>query len=139
MILEPIVNPWLFYALDVLGSLRVFALIASVGFGLCMLWFWGTYADEDTDFHSKGLPIFFTFMCCLNIVLRIVIPSEETMYKMAVAKYVTPDNIEAVTDYVGETASAATDKISETVVDIIDYAGEKIYELRNNVNPNEGE
>lgn len=139
MILEPIVNPWLFYALDVLHALDIFSIFAVLVFLIIAMYLWNAVYDKDYDFDCKFAPIIFTVLACLNIVITLAIPSQETMYKMAVAYYTTPDNIQAVTEYVCDTASAVTDKATETIVDIIDYAGEKIYELRNNVNPSDGE
>ena len=59
-------------------------------------------------------------------------PSEDTCYKIALAKYATPQNIQAITEYAGDTASNINDSVSDIIKDIMDYSVDRIYDIRNN-------
>jgi len=135
--MEPIINPTYFYLIDVFSTLKPICVIITVIMAIAFVV--SFFADEVNKKRWTIAHIASGIGCVIFLFAHILIPSESTMYKIAIAKYATPDNIEAITEYVSDTASAATDKVAETVVDIIDYAGEKVYELRNNVSPSEGE
>jgi hypothetical protein len=47
---------------------------------------------------------------------------------MMLAKFATPQNIQTVTKYAGDTAS----DVSDVIKDIMDYSVDRIYDIRNN-------
>ena len=51
---------------------------------------------------------------------------------MALAKFATPQNIQTITEYVGDTASDVSDNVSNAIKDIMDYSVDRIYDIRNN-------
>lgn len=51
---------------------------------------------------------------------------------MALAKFATPQNIQAITEYAGDTASNINDSVSDIIKDIMDYSVDRIYDIRNN-------
>lgn len=110
--MEPIINPWIFYLMDLANGLR------AVAFGTMMLGFLiggislMIYGME----HDKLVPWkylkWFIIAIAAGGVLTIFIPTQETLTKMLVASFITPDNInlgiegvQAIFDYIIETAA----------------------------------
>lgn len=108
--MEPIINPWVFYAIDVLNG------VASASRFLCIPLFLGVahavsvvycnrgFSKEERLARkmawwiiTRGIVLFSIFL-----MIAILIPRQETMYKMLVATYITPDNIGAVQSNVVE-------------------------------------
>lgn len=127
----PIINPWFFYfagIADELGiSLIVFGCIAILlsTIILCI-----SLDDNETGFVKKSIKGI--IIGAVIIILGIFCPSEDTCYKMALAKFATPQNIQTVTEYVGDTASNVSDSVSDAIKDIMDYSVDRIYDIRNN-------
>lgn len=123
----PIISPWFFYfarIADTLGiSLSIFGgiviLISTIV--LCD----SVNADE-TGFVKKSIKGI--IIGIVIIILGIFCPSEDTCYKMMLAKFATPQNIQTVTKYAGDTAS----DVSDAIKDIMDYSVDRIYDIRNN-------
>lgn len=94
---NPIINPVLFYLADTAGGLKFLFIIISILLLFISFIF----------FMEKGLCKKYCIgSAILLIILGILIPSKETCYKMAIAKYVTPHNIEIVSEYVNDVASS---------------------------------
>lgn len=114
--MKPIIDPALFYWIDVLGKLGflfgfigVLVLLLVAGYVIHVI-------SEYDKFTKKGV-IFIVSMMIASVTMftiPVFIPSEKTIYKMIIAKNVTPDNIEVVK---GELS------------DLVDYIIEKIDEL----------
>lgn len=127
----PIISPWFFYfagIADGLGiSLIVFGCIAILlsTIILCI-----SLNDNETGFVKKSIKGI--IIGAVIIILGIFCPSEDTCYKMALAKFATPQNIQTVTEYVGDTASNVSDSVSDAIKDIMDYSVDRIYDIRNN-------
>lgn len=123
----PIISPWFFYfagIADGLGiTLMVFGCIAILIsiIVLCI----SVDADE-TGFVKKSIKGI--IISIVIIILGIFCPSEDTCYKMMLAKFATPQNIQTVTKYAGDTAS----DVSDAIKDIMDYSVDRIYDIRNN-------
>lgn len=127
----PIISPWFFYfagIADALGiSLIVFGCIAILlsTIILCI-----SLDDNETGFVKKSIKGI--IIGAVIIILGILCPSEDTCYKMALAKFATPQNIQTATEYVGDTASNVTNGVSDAIKDIMDYSVDRIYDIRNN-------
>ena len=110
-----IINPWIFYLIDVLNGLRDVSVVAIfmtiimlICIGIAIAWF----KSEDSFYHSgdnastvkaliqvlKKLSI----VLCITTSVFVVTPSEETMYKMLVAQYVTYENVDKATESIKE-------------------------------------
>lgn len=127
----PIISPWFFYfagIADGLGiTLMVFgcmAILISI-IVLCV-----SVDESETDFVKKSIKGI--IIGVVIIILGIFCPSEDTCYKMALAKFATPQNIQAITEYAGDTASNINDSVSDIIKDIMDYSVDRIYDIRNN-------
>lgn len=104
--MTPIINPWVFYLVDLIGNLSCMAglvftisLIAVLIFGV---WFFleGQFADEEGLKQIKKVAkgIFITFFT--SIFFMIFIPSSKTITKMIVAQNVTYERVEVAADTV---------------------------------------
>lgn len=126
---NPIINPIWFYLADVIPSLGVF--LGLLGGGLCIVGLAFFVVSEDTkeDINRckkcliPGLIVFF---------LSFMTPSKDTIYQMIAAKAITPNNIKIVSDYVGDTATNVSDNLTNAIKDIMRYAVDRIYNVRNN-------
>jgi hypothetical protein len=127
----PIISPWFFYfagIADALGiSLIIFGCIAILisTIILCV-----SLDDNETSFVKKSIKGI--IIGVVIIILGIFCPSEDTCYKMALAKFATPQNIQAITKYAGDTTSNINDSVSDIIKDIMDYSVDRIYDIRNN-------
>lgn len=120
--MEPIINPWFFYLVDKADIIIAFSVIISAtSLGVSFFMFSGS--DEESRYHSEKynkeirdnkslakkifiLGIFFLFIAILT-------PSSETIYKMMIAKQITPNNIEAVGNATDKTVDIIINKIIE--------------------------
>lgn len=121
--MQPIINPALFYLIDLSKGLSFFFGIIG-GFTLAVVFIVGLlvmcedgYDTEDKDVMETWKRIkYFLIVGLACIFMTVIIPSEETCYKMVAANIVTPNNIEAV----GDTATDIIDYIVDSVEEIID-------------------
>lgn len=111
--MKPIINPWLFYLTDVLSGIKwLLVVFFSVAlfvylFGLSI---YLLDMQELPDWHKLKNIVFLV----IPIIIGLLIPEEKTVYKMLIASYTTPNNIEYV---------------KETGKDLVDYIIEKANEL----------
>lgn len=117
-----IINPWIFYLIDVLSSLKGISLtvivltilgLITTGLVTVIAKCDGFYDDDSARFITlliKSLKKLLIVLC-ISFGVYTVIPSEETMYKMLVAQYVTYENV---------------DKATETIKDGVDYIFKKL-------------
>lgn len=117
-----IINPWIFYLIDVLSSLKEcsaivagIALFASIGMGVVTL-IARIESYYDNDFVCSVSPLIkalkkLLIVVCIGAGVYTVTPSEETMYNMLVAQNVTYENV---------------DKATEAIKDGVDYIFKKL-------------
>ena len=127
----PIISTWFFYfarLADTLGiGLIIFGCIEIL---ISILVLCSSLDDNETSFVKKSVKGI--IIGVVIIILGIFCPSEDTCYKMALAKFATPQNIQAITGYVGDTTSNVSDSVSDAIKDIMDYSVDRIYDIRNN-------
>ena len=114
--MTPIINPWLFYLVDVIGNFKsscfALLLIIVIGFGATVLIEIGEAADElelDTVKVIKTLKRM-AVVGVLLMTLNMLLPSKKTCYQMMIASQVTEENV----------------KKAEDVINSVDYIFEKI-------------
>ena len=110
--MEPIISPWIFYWIDVADALKVVLVFVSF-LGFVAVLFYPILADEFESSTSKVLKSLLITIA-VSIAFTVFIPSEDTMYKMLVTSYITPNNIELV----GGSIDTALDKLTDKVVKI---------------------
>ena len=114
--MKPIINPWLFYLVDMIGSFQILSilivLLIIISFAIEILKY-----DEDIDeldkvkviktFKKKGIVI------ALLITFAIFLPSKDTCYKMMVASQITDTNIQKAEDVIKDSVDYIFEKINE--------------------------
>lgn len=99
---EPIINPWFFYFASRMNAILVVCVLAIIA-GACMLCVYLLFRYIDEEEHPKilkyGVPLII-----VPAVILCVIPSEQTIYKMLLAHYTTPDNINDVVELIADGA-----------------------------------
>lgn len=92
---EPIISPWLFYFIDVCGSIRALCLFSCVILFIGLLWQGMDYVvafDYKKTEIAKKIKGYLIVLAAFSLVF-IITPTPATVYKMIIASYVTPDNI----------------------------------------------
>lgn len=139
---EPIINPWFFYLADLVFALKVTLIILSVGLvigSLIYLVAWKENMDyrRDTEQNIKLRKTWLkgSKICLVSSVITftvgMIVPTEKTLYAMAIASALTPDTVQLIYDKTGETATDILNDGGEFIEDIVDYGVDKINELRN--------
>lgn len=113
-----VISPWIFYAIDLLDKLWHTFVVVSVATPILFVLYWcfgndNLYGEERKEFNKKMRKRVnkIIVVVSISIVGIVAIPSEETMYKMLVARYVTYENV---------------DKASKTIKDGVDYIFKKL-------------
>ena len=105
--MEPVINPCLFYLIDIAKGIKAVSLFASFCVFIPFIYGLGTmvsnkkYGNNDKDYLS-GKRTFKISLVILIISLgiSIFIPSSDTILKMVIAKNVTYDAVDAAKDVV---------------------------------------
>lgn len=114
---EPIISPWIFYALNIVDNLRGGAICIAV---LCLIALVFAPILLDTGCTMKHIKcLFATFV--ISILLLIFVPNSNTVIQMIIAQHVTVNNIEKA----GELTDHAINKIIERIIKISDELDKK--------------
>ncbi len=108
--MEPIINPWLIYFAGISENVHFVCILLAFAGGIIAIT--RLMEEEKVD---KIVIIFGIFLMFFGVTATLI-PSEETIYTIAVVDQLTPDNI----DQIG--------KISE---DVVDYIVDKIDQIVN--------
>lgn len=120
--MEPIINPWFFYFIDIGDSLNTLALTIAVITGIIWVGLWiaasvmiDEYRTLTENMQNKYIRFcwkkgkLFIIIMIVTAIIGIAIPSKSAMVEMAVMQQVTPNNIEkgkeivkSTTDYIFE-------------------------------------
>lgn len=129
--MEPIINPIFFYFADVIPNMRA-ACIWTVAIGITYIGI-RKLASIDEE-HPYKTPKALIAAMVAGLVLAVCIPSQETLYKMAIAKFVTRDNVAYVAELVSTTtenvANGVKDGVTDFVKDIMSYSADTVNEIR---------
>lgn len=143
---DPIINPWLFYAADVIHGIKIVMILVCIALALTSLLYLGYFSDAMEN-AEIGYPERQTYIdrakkhlhhkfkvflvgTVVSIVLTILIPSKNLIYTMAISSMLTPDTVEYVYETTGKTANDIINGGSEIIKETIDYGIDKINELR---------
>lgn len=115
-----IINPWVFYLMNIIGHIVGWSIAGLIILGSCyavylLIWFLDyedKYPSPITLIKKWKIPLI------LCITALILIPSEETCYKMRIASQVTTEHI----------ADA-----KETIREVADYIVESAKEIKGDV------
>jgi hypothetical protein len=91
--MEPIISPWVIYAVQLLNNLRDVAMILFVLSGIASVLLAIPVILDDKDLPKKYLKkaVIIAAICG---GMDIIIPNKETMITMIAASYITSDNIQ---------------------------------------------
>lgn len=116
--MKPIINPWLFYLVDVIGNFKsscfVLLLIIVIGFGATVLIEIGEAADElelDTVKVIKTLKRM-AVVGVLLMTLNMLLPSKKTCYQMMIASQVTEENVKKAEDVIKDSVDYIFEKMN---------------------------
>jgi hypothetical protein len=120
-----IINPWVFYLLNIIGHIVVWSIAGLIIFGSCyavylLIWFVEISGSNYEDKYPSPIALIrkWKIPLILCITALILIPSEETCYKMLIASQVTTEHI----------ADA-----KETIREVADYIVESAKEIKGDV------
>lgn len=121
----PIISPWLFYIAGIADGIDVLALVCGI-FSCAWLFI---CAIENENYGSKEHKLWKPIIAIIScIIIAFVTPSSDTLYKMTVAKMLTPNNINTITEYADSLANDTTNMIES----VMDYGIDRIYDIHNN-------
>ena len=117
--MTPIINPWLFYLVDVIGNFKSacfgLILLIVIGFGSTVLIEIGEAAEElELDEvkvikNLKKMAIVVVLLMTFNMLL----PSKKTCYQMMIASQITDNNIQKAEDVIKDSVDYIFEKINE--------------------------
>ena len=116
--MKPIINPWLFYIVDLLDGLKTLCIIAVTVLVIVIVYFTATINDlgrgEEKELKSarRTRKIVILFSVSILIVIPFI-PSKETCYKMMVASQVTDNNIQKAEDVIKNSVDYIFEKINK--------------------------
>ena len=116
--MEPIINPWFFYLVNLLDRALVVAIIVLIMsvigtvFTFFVLTDESCFDEEDTKIMKKWNKVS-VIALLISTFMLIAIPSKETVYEMVVASYITENNIEAAKDSAKDLIDYIVDKCDE--------------------------
>lgn len=117
--MKPIINPWLFYLVDVIGNFKsacfALLLIIVIGFGATALIEVGGASDELELDEAKVIKTLkkMVVASALLMTFDMLIPSKETCYKMMIASQVTEESIQKAEDVIKDSVDYIFEKINE--------------------------
>lgn len=110
----PIVSPWVFYLIDTISNLfaaLMFTVVVSAGIA-ATAWLLSLIGEEETTIKKWTRRIYPSLIICIiSLIIMVFIPSQETMYKMLVANYVTYENVETATDVIKDSVDYIFEKL----------------------------
>lgn len=112
--MQPIINPWIFYLIDILDSLSFIATGIIIG-AFFMIFIGGlnisTTISIDDERRGKKMVKWGMIIALISTPILVLTPSKDTMYTMLASSMVTEDNL---------------DKATKAIQDGVDYIFEKI-------------
>lgn len=117
--MTPIINPWLFYLVNVIDNLKsacfAIILIIVISFGAITLVELGEGADELELNEAKVIKNLkkMAIAVVLLMAFDMFLPSKETCYQMMIASQITDNNIQKAEDTIKESVDYIFEKINE--------------------------
>ena len=117
--MTPIINPWWFYIVDVIGNFKKacfgIILIIVIVFGATVLIEVGETSDELELDEVKVIKTLkkIVIVVALLITFDMFLPSKKTCYQMMIASQITDTNIQKAEDTIKKSADYIFEKINE--------------------------
>lgn len=119
--MKPIINPWLFYLVDVIGNFKsacfAILLVIVIGFGATVLIEVGDSVDE-LELELDEAKVIKTLkkmvaVAVLLMTLDMLLPSKKTCYQMMIVSQITDNNIQKAEDTIKKSVDYIFEKINE--------------------------
>lgn len=112
--MKPIINPWLFYLIDVIFSFRVLSIVIVMLIFLSFAIDIIKYDMDELD-EVKAIKILKkkVIVIALLITFAIFLPSKKTCYQMIIASQITDTNIQKAEDVIKDSVDYIFEKINE--------------------------
>lgn len=115
----PIVNPMYLYLIEVLHNLDVVNHLVFVVLGFIVLSCGCMYTIDDCTREAintnKSLVVAVLIAFMVSLLIAVLVPTKDAMYKMLIASYVTTDNIQIVNDAIKTNLQDYLNMLGETV------------------------
>lgn len=117
--MTPIINPWLFYFVDVIGNFKsacfVLVLLIVIGFGAITIIEIGEAVDELELDEAKVIKNLkkMAIVVVLLMTFTMLLPSKKTCYQMIIASQVTEENVKKAEDVIKDSVDYIFEKINE--------------------------
>lgn len=113
-----IINPWFFYLAEVVPKLgTALCIISSLAICLSIIGLMMCIAEGNEPISIKKYLLAFIMM----FVVSILLPAEETIYKMGIASITTTENVKIAVNESKELYNFVKDEIADAAKFIIDY------------------
>lgn len=111
--MTPIINPWLFYLINVIGNLKLCGLVIPVMLAILELIITLPFADDISDeLYVKVVKKLIVLAVC-GLTVWMVLPTEETCYKMMISSQVTEENVKKAEDAIKDSVDYIFEKINK--------------------------
>lgn len=115
--MEPLINPWVFYYIEVLDRFSMGLVAGMVTCAAIVLFAGCAYYDYDATETVKRRNVkrikAAVILFLLFGAVQILIPDKKTMYQMLAASYVTENNIQTVQNNVVEIIGKIADGLAK--------------------------
>lgn len=105
--MEPVINPWLFYFIEMVDAFEFLAVAVFVvdavlfSFGIAKMLVNKEHGEKDGDYLEGKKAVKISIVVTVIVfVIIIIVPSSDTIIKMVIAKNVTYDALDAAKDVV---------------------------------------
>lgn len=110
--MTPIINPWLFYLVDVISNLKIMCCIFPLVI-LVVLLLW-TVCSEDANEEKLNRLFKKSFIVTIVfLAFTLFLPSKKTCYQMMVSSQVTEENIKSAEDVIKDSVDYIFEKINK--------------------------
>lgn len=115
----PIIDPMYLYLIEVLHNLDainnfIFIALAFVVLVSSVMYVIDEYAREAIN-KNKSSVVLALMAFTVSLLIAVLVPTKDTMYKMLIASYVTTDNIQLVNDAIKVNVQDYLNMLGETV------------------------
>jgi NADH:ubiquinone oxidoreductase subunit 6 (subunit J) len=115
--MEPIINPWFFYLVNLLDRVLIVTtivlIISVIGVVFTLFVLSDNLFDEEEAKTCKKWNKISMIALLISTFMLVATPSKETVYEMVVASYITENNIEAAKDNAKDLVDYIIDKCDE--------------------------
>ncbi len=114
--MKPIINPWLFYLVDMIGSFQILSILIALLIILSFAIEIVKYDEVEDELDKVKVIKAFkkkVIVIALLITFAIFLPSKKTCYQMITASQITDTNIQKAENVIKDSVDYIFEKINE--------------------------